>query len=73
MEAQRRAWIGAIHRVCRTYADTADEREELAQEVVYQLWRAYPSYRGAAAPFTWVYRIALNAAFSALRICAAGS
>jgi len=31
---------GAIHRVCRTYADTADEREELAQEVVYQLWRA---------------------------------
>jgi RNA polymerase sigma factor (sigma-70 family) len=58
---------GAIHRVCRTYADTADEREELAQEVVYQLWRAYPSYRGAAAPLTWVYRIALNAAFSALR------
>jgi RNA polymerase sigma factor (sigma-70 family) len=58
---------GAIHRVCRTYADGADEREELFQEVVYQLWRAFPSYRGDAAPLTWLYRIALNTAITALR------
>jgi RNA polymerase sigma-70 factor, ECF subfamily len=58
---------GAVHRVCRTYADGADEREELFQEVVYQLWRAFPSYRREAAPLTWVYRIALNAAITALR------
>lgn len=58
---------GAIHRVARTYAAGSDDREELVQEIVYQLWRAFPSYRREAAPITWLYRIALNAAISALR------
>lgn len=58
---------GALHRVCRTYADGPDDREELLQEIVYQLWRALPSYRREAAPITWIYRIALNTAITALR------
>jgi RNA polymerase sigma-70 factor (ECF subfamily) len=58
---------GAVHRVARTYAPRPDDREDLMQEIVYQLWRAFPSYRRDAAPLTWVYRIALNAAISALR------
>ena len=58
---------GALHRVCRTYADGPDGREELLQEIVYQLWRALPSYRREAAPITWIYRIALNTAITALR------
>jgi RNA polymerase sigma factor (sigma-70 family) len=58
---------GAIYRVCRTYAAGADDREELTQEIVYQLWRAFPSYRRDAAPITWIYRIALNTAITALR------
>src|SRR5687767_514780 len=58
---------GAIQRVARTYAAGPDDREDLVQEIVYQLWRAFPSYRREAAPITWVYRIALNAAISALR------
>jgi RNA polymerase sigma-70 factor (ECF subfamily) len=58
---------GAIHRVCRTYAAGADDREDLFQEIVYQLWRAFASYRHEAAPITWVYRISLNAAITALR------
>jgi len=58
---------GAVHRVCRNYASGIDDREELLQEIVYQLWRAFPSYRREAAPITWIYRIALNTAISALR------
>jgi len=58
---------GAVHRVCRNYAHGIDDREELLQEIVYQLWRAFPSYRREAAPITWIYRIALNTAISALR------
>ena len=34
---------------------------------MYQLWRAYPSYRRDAAPITWLYRISLNTAITALR------
>ena len=61
------AYRGALHRVCRNYATGVDDREELLQETVYQLWRAFPSYRREAAPITWIYRIALNTAITALR------
>jgi RNA polymerase sigma-70 factor (ECF subfamily) len=58
---------GAVHRVCRSYANGIDDREELLQEIVCQLWRAFPSYRREAAPITWIYRIALNTAITTLR------
>jgi RNA polymerase sigma-70 factor, ECF subfamily len=58
---------GAIERVARTYTPTAVEREDLVQEIVYQLWRAFPSYRKESAVLTWVYRIAINTAITGLR------
>jgi RNA polymerase sigma-70 factor, ECF subfamily len=41
-----------------------DERdvEEAAQDVFVQAWRKLSSYRGDAALFTWLYRIAVNEA-----------
>ena len=56
-----------LRRVCRAYAESPEDREDLFQETVYQLWRSYPSFRGESAPGTWVYRVALNTAISALR------
>lgn len=58
---------GAIERVSRTYSSGVSEREDLVQEIVYQLWRAFPSYRRESAPLTWVYRIAINSAITGLR------
>ena len=58
---------GAIERVSRMYTSSATEREELVQETVYQLWRAFPSCRNESAPLTWVYRIAINTAVTGLR------
>ena len=56
-----------LRRVCRAYADSPQDREDLFQEMVYQLWRSYPSFHGESSPGTWVYRVALNTAISALR------
>lgn len=56
-----------LRRVSRAYADSPEDREDLFQEMVYQLWRSYPSFRGESSPGTWVYRVALNTAISALR------
>jgi RNA polymerase sigma-70 factor (ECF subfamily) len=46
-----------------------DERdvEETAQDVFVQAWRNLPRFRGEAAAFTWLYRIAVNAALMRLR------
>lgn len=56
-----------IHRVCRMYADSPEDRRDLFQETLYQLWRSYPSFKGRSNFSTWVYRIALNTAITALR------
>ena len=49
------------------YGATAPDRQDLFQEIVIQLWRSYPSFRGEAKFSTWLYRIALNTAISDLR------
>lgn len=56
-----------LYRVARLYARTPDQREDLAQEIALQLWRAFPSYDPARIFSTWMYRIALNVAISSLR------
>src|SRR3990170_6649782 len=41
-----------------------DERDvdEAAQDTFVQAWRTLGRFRGEAAPFTWLYRIAVNEA-----------
>jgi RNA polymerase sigma-70 factor, ECF subfamily len=46
-----------------------DERdiEEAAQDTFVQVWRNLDRFRGDAAPFTWLYRIAVNEALQRTR------
>ena len=58
---------GIVRKVATTYCRNADDRADLAQEIVTQLWTAYPRY-DASRPFTsWMYRVALNVAISHVR------
>jgi RNA polymerase sigma-70 factor, ECF subfamily len=56
-----------IYKVCRIYAFTDVNRQDLFQEIVIQLWKAYPKFKGDAKFSTWLYRVALNTAISGLR------
>lgn len=56
-----------VHKVCRLYRDTETDREDLFQEILYHLWKAYPSFQGRAKISTWIYRIALNTALATFR------
>ena len=58
---------GMIHKICRMYRDSMEDREDLFQEITYQLWRSYPSFSGMAKISTWLYRVALNTAIAAFR------
>jgi len=49
-----------IYRICRIYAISPIEPQDLFQEVVYQIWKSLPSFKGKSSIDTWVYRIALN-------------
>lgn len=58
---------GLIHKVCIMYEADREARNDLFQEIVLQLWRSFPTFRGEAKITTWMYRIALNTAISGLR------
>jgi RNA polymerase sigma-70 factor (ECF subfamily) len=58
---------GMLYKVCRLYCFTEPDRQDLFQEIIIQLWRSYPGFRGEAKFSTWLYRIALNTAISDLR------
>ncbi|RZL36165.1 MAG: sigma-70 family RNA polymerase sigma factor [Pedobacter sp.] len=51
-----------IHKVSKMYMDDAEQQRDLFQEIVMQLWKAYPSFKGKSKFSTWMYRVALNTA-----------
>ena len=74
MESTEKAFIALvkayeriIYKVCYLYATPAISLEDLYQEVLVNLWKGYPHFRGESKPSTWVYRIALNTCISFLR------
>ena len=56
-----------INKVIRIYAFDSEDRRDLFQEIVFQLWRSYRSFRAESKVSTWLYRIALNTAITSLR------
>jgi RNA polymerase sigma-70 factor (ECF subfamily) len=58
--------VGIIYKICKLYAAEEDQ-DDLKQEIIYQLWKSYPSYRGDAKFQSWMYRVALNTAMLGLR------
>ena len=58
---------GLIFKVCNMYCNTKEDKEDLFQDIVLQLWRAYPTFKGNSKISTWMYRIALNNAITRVR------
>lgn len=58
---------GIIYKVCKMYRDSKEDEEDLFQEIVLQLWKAYPKFREESKVSTWMYRIALNTAIVTFR------
>ena len=58
---------GLIHKVCIMYESDREVRNDLFQEIVLQLWKSFPGFRGESKITTWMYRIALNTAISGYR------
>lgn len=56
-----------IYKVCKVYRDNKEDQEDLFQEIVYQLWKSYPSFRGESKISSWIYRITLNTAMAIYR------
>ena len=51
-----------VLKVARAYTRSAADCQDLAQDILLQLWRSAPRFEGRAGEATWVYRVALNTA-----------
>ena len=58
---------GIIFKVCNAYCQHTHDREDLAQEIIYNLWKSWQGFNNSYKFSTWMYRIALNVAISAYR------
>jgi len=56
-----------IYNVCTFYVSETSPLEDLFQDIVLNLWKAYPKFRNESKTSTWIYRIALNTCVSDLR------
>ncbi len=58
-----------VHKISALYTQNTDDRKDLVQEIVCQLWKSYQSFRGDSKFSTWMYKVALNTALLNLRRC----
>jgi RNA polymerase sigma factor (sigma-70 family) len=58
---------GIIYKISRSYCQDLNDRKDLAQEIIIQLWRSFKNFNPEYKYSTWIYRIALNVAISFYR------
>ncbi len=56
-----------ILKITSIYCQNQEERKDLFQEIVLQLWKSFDRYDNTYAFSTWLYRIALNMSISYVR------
>jgi RNA polymerase sigma factor (sigma-70 family) len=56
-----------LYKICNSYCRDRDARDDLAQEIIIQLWQSFEKYDESRQFSTWMYRIALNVAISFYR------
>ncbi|TWW01886.1 RNA polymerase sigma factor [Chitinophaga pinensis] len=58
---------GIIYKIANSYCHHTEDRKDLIQEIIFQLWRSFDRYNDQYKYSTWLYRIALNVAISFYR------
>jgi len=58
---------GIIYKITHFYADTVEDKKDLYQEIVYQLWKSVHSFKEQSKLSTWMYRVALNTAVTHIK------
>ncbi len=58
---------GIIIKICNSYCYNESDRKDLAQEIIFQLWKSNNNFNSDFKFSTWMYRIALNVAISFYR------
>lgn len=58
---------GIIYKIAKSFKKDEEDKNDLVQEIIFQLWRAFPGFDERGKLSTWMYRVALNVAISSYR------
>lgn len=58
---------GILFKIARVYCHNENDRDDLIQEMMIQIWQSVPKYNNQFKLSTWLYRISLNVAISFYR------
>jgi RNA polymerase sigma-70 factor (ECF subfamily) len=56
-----------IYKLVHLYATSEEDKKDLYQEILFQAWKTFASFRGEAKFSTWLYRLSLNTIFTIQR------
>ena len=51
-----------IFKICHSYCADPENRKDLQQEILIQLWKSFAKFDGRVKITTWMYKVALNTA-----------
>lgn len=57
-----------INSLCAIYFRTVDDHNDTRQDIILQLWKSFPSFRGQSKVSTWIYRVSLNTILNKIKI-----
>ena len=58
---------GFIYKLASAYTNNTDDKHDLVQEIIYQLWKSFQTFSEQSKLSTWIYRVALNVAIYQLK------
>jgi RNA polymerase sigma-70 factor (ECF subfamily) len=58
---------GILHKVNLVYFKNKSDREDNFQEIVYQLWKSFPTLKNISSIGSWIYAVSINTSISKLR------
>jgi len=56
-----------IFKIASIYTNNGDDKNDLVQEIIFQLWKSFESFKQRSSLSTWMYRVAMNVAISQLK------
>jgi len=59
---------GLIYKIASIYAKSIEDRKDLTQEIIYQLWKSVGTFNQKSSLSTWMYRVAMNVSIHHLKI-----
>lgn len=58
---------GILHKVSLVYFKNKIDREDNIQEIIYQLWKSFPTIKNHSSIGSWIYAVSINTSLSRIK------